>query len=477
MNAAHRPAACFLLYHNRMVSPPPTRRNALLGSLLVLLVVWGGTLWLRSAGAPPAPDAAPLAAATPSVTEPAAAPVPVLVAELPPLLPHQRQLLPPRDVVTGPLDPQAVARAWVEEDRGQPMGLGARVNVPDELRHYEDDRRFLAVQMANAQEEHLELPHDDAELIEMLRTGQLVELPALTRDYVLYEVGQDAVDDPRAHYDVQNNRDVPLFASVTEYETERTRLEQAVAGVQTRDRGRAEGPLRLLRDYYDDPAQRERLLSEGLTVASLAADFGGTHYDLANPVERQRFKTRLLSCLRPTAREVLLGVAAEYHVRFQRLLPVTSLIRTQRYQRRLGRVNGNATRVEVPPHATGAAFDISYKFMAADEQQFLADRLSQLKRDGRVEVLRERRNHLHVFVFGEGQRPSESVIASLLDDVEAARGVRASEARPRGASKAKVSKGPRRPARAAVSKATPRKGRASRAKAPVRRARRSSRGR
>ena len=98
-------------------------------------------------------------------------------------------------------------------------------------------------------------------------------------------------------------------------------------------------------------------------------------------------------------------------------------MRTERYQRRLGRVNANATKVEFPPHTTGCAFDISYRYMAADEQQFLMDRIAQLEDEGRVEALRERRNHIHVFVFQDGRRPPEELIAQFLDDVDASHGI------------------------------------------------------
>src|SRR5207253_1896776 len=83
-------------------------------------------------------------------------------------------------------------------------------------------------------------------------------------------------------------------------------------------------------------------------------------YDPADGADRARFDTRLLSTTRPGTRDLLLEIAREYHEKFGRLLPVTSLVRTERYQRRLGRVNANATHVETPPHTTGCAFDISY---------------------------------------------------------------------------------------------------------------------
>jgi hypothetical protein len=66
------------------------------------------------------------------------------------------------------------------------------------------------------------------------------------------------------------------------------------------------------------------------------------------------------------------------------------------------------------------AFDISYKYMANDEQNFVMERLAELEQEGRIEALRERRNHFHVYAFSDGERPSEPLVASLLDDVQAA---------------------------------------------------------
>ena len=66
------------------------------------------------------------------------------------------------------------------------------------------------------------------------------------------------------------------------------------------------------------------------------------------------------------------------------------------------------------------AFDVSYRYMPADEQNFLVDELARMKREGRVEALRERRNSIHVYVFRSGP-PAEALIASQLETVEEAR--------------------------------------------------------
>ena len=105
-------------------------------------------------------------------------------------------------------------------------------------------------------------------------------------------------------------------------------------------------------------------------------------------------------------------------------------------------MNANATHVETPPHTTGCAFDVSYRYMAADEQQFLMDRVAQLEDEGRVEALRERRNHIHVFVFQDGRRPPEELIAQFLDDVDASHGI------VRGHTASALARTPRRGARA-----------------------------
>lgn len=330
---------------------------------------------------------------------------------------------PPTPAASLPTEPYDIAHARVQEVRGEAMGLAARVVVPAELQHYSDRRRFLAVQMADTRQEQLELPQDDGDLAAMLRAGTLVELPPLGEDYVLYDIGTDAADNPMAAYDPDARKDVPLFPSAADLDAERTSLaELAKESPRRRTRTQAETRLQALASY-DDPAKREALLKKGADIAGLAANFGGQSYDLEDPVERGRFDARMLSLIRPGARDVILDIAREYHQRFGRRLPVSSLVRTERYQRRLSRVNANATSVEIPPHTTGCAFDITYRYMAADEQQFLMDRIAQLEQEGKVEALKERRNHIHVFVFPDGQRPPDELVAQFLDEVDASHGI------------------------------------------------------
>jgi hypothetical protein len=337
--------------------------------------------------------------------------------------------LPPVEVP----DPMAWAleMARVEEVRGTRDTL----SVPPELQHHTDRRRFLAVQMADSREESYELPHDQGELAQMVLSGEVVELAAMGDDHLLYEVGTDAREDPLSHFDPETGKDVPLLPSLAAYEAEDARL---AAEMEGRGRGAAEARERRerLTRYYGNAALRDELFAEHEAVTTLATNFGGVSYDLTVPEERARFQVRMLSFVRPEARDIVLSLAREYHARFDRLLPITSLIRTERYQRRLARGNANATHVDIPPHATGMAFDISYKFMAHDEQNFLMEQVAALERESRVEALRERRNHLHIYAFADGL-PSEPMIAGFLADVEAAHPGSAPGARLAAAQKSK----------------------------------------
>ncbi|HET6899308.1 MAG TPA: DUF5715 family protein [Vicinamibacteria bacterium] len=302
----------------------------------------------------------------------------------------------------------------IEEERSSAGGVA----TPSELKHYPDTRRFLSLQIADAQEAALEIPHDDAELIEMIRAGKFVRLAPMTDTYLLYEIGEDAKDDPLIHYEVERNKDVPLLPSVEAIDRKKAELDGEGA------KGRAQKAV--LETYYGDAAGRETLFREYKEVASFAAENG---YSLTNPEERARLHRDLLSYIRPEARDVLLKVADAYHRQFDRLLPVTSVVRTERYQRRLGGVNPNATRVEIAPHTTGEAFDVSYRYMAPDEQNFVMDLVAKLEDEQKVEALRENRGHIHIYAFAEGTRPPEARVEAARGFVDAARAERAEESR------------------------------------------------
>jgi hypothetical protein len=123
----------------------------------------------------------------------------------------------------------------------------------------------------------------------------------------------------------------------------------------------------------------------------------------------------MLGSLRPQALKVLEEIANSYHQQFDRPLPVSSLVRPEEYQHVLRKFNRNAVLIDTPPHSTGLAFDIDYRYMSGAEQSFLMEELARLKKDGRIEVIRERNANYHVFAFIDGVRPSDDLITASLD--------------------------------------------------------------
>ena len=351
----------------------------------------------------------------------------------------------PAGVPEAKIDPWKQAALKLEEERGEDTGRKAEIEVPAQLKHYADRRRFLAVQVAEWRGQRFETPHDYAGLVALIRRGEFVEAPALGADFILYGVGENASDEPFTHYDRATGKSVTLYATDAELEQEHAQIDEAMKGHEEslaalaaelklapkRDRElrkklaeesaehkREAAALRerrkLLDGFYKNPKRRAALAAEYEELASVAREFGGRAYDLSDAAARKEFKVRLLSHVRPAALKVIEEVARAYREKFGRHLPVTSLVRTDEYQRRLSTVNANATLIETAPHTTGLAFDVYYRYMTADEQEFVMAELARLRDAGRVEALRERRDHYHVFAFLEGKPPDERLVRAEL---------------------------------------------------------------
>jgi hypothetical protein len=351
------------------------------------------------------------------------------------------------EVITGvrPPDPYTEAVLKVEEDRGEEIGRKADVEVPAELKQYAEAKRFLAIQEAAASEAGLRSPHDFAELAAWVREGRLTEAPRLGRGYVLYGVGLAATG-VLTHYDSARGRSVPLFADETSLKsytdtltTQRTQLEgelketdeklkavskkEKQARAQLNAEAKAKGKelagiadtLKSLKVYYGTQKDRDALFAEHDVLATLARDFGGRAYDLNDANSVKEFQARLLTFVRPAALAVMEELGTAYKEKFGRPLPITSLIRTEEYQRTLREAgNANAGSFRVEPHTTGLAFDVYYHFMSAAEQQFVMDEIARLERGGRVEALRELRDHYHVFAFASGVKPGDESVEKIL---------------------------------------------------------------
>ena len=383
---------------------------------------------------------------------------------------------PPPAVAPSEVNPWREAARLVEEDRGQAIGRAARVHVPAELRHYANKKRFLALQVAGWMEKDYPIPADEADLARMIDHGDMVEVPAFGKDHVLYGVGANATDEPLAHFDRATGREIPLYsrydlfedaAAEWEAKAEEKKAAAAAATAQAAKTPRAQAKRRRallaqarqarqeaaalekrraqVKAWYDDPSQRALLVEERRVLDDLARRLGKRQYDLDEPPDRRAFRGRLLSFVRPPARDRLMDLAARYHAQFSRPLPITSLVRTEQYQRQLGETNPNATKISVPPHTTGLAYDVYYHYMTGPEQDSLMDMVAQDERAGLVESLRENRDHIHIFAFADGRRPPETLVAEALGVVR----------RPRAAAGAARSDGAAARAAARAGKAAP----------------------
>ena len=399
---------------------------------------------------------------------------------------------PPPAIVPSEVHPWREAARLVEEDRGAPIGRAARVHVPDELRHYANRKRFLALQVAGWMEKDYPIPADEADLAQMIDRGEMVEVPALGKDHILYGVGANATGEPLAHFDRRTGREIPLYTRYDLFEdaaaewtaaAEEKKAAAATAAAQAAKLPRAQAKRRraLLAEakrarqeaatiekrraqvaaWYDDQDRRRLLVAERQTLDDLAQRLGKRQYDLDDPQDRRAFRGRLLSFIRPPAKDRLLDLAARYRAQFARPLPITSLVRTEQYQRQLGETNPNATRIQIPPHTTGLAYDVYYHYLSGPEQDALMDMVAQDERAGRVEALRENRDHIHIFAFADGRRPPETLVAEALGVV---RRPRAASAGPAAGSAARTA------ARANRSKISSGRAASSRKAVPVRHA-------
>jgi hypothetical protein len=350
---------------------------------------------------------------------------------------------------TRALDPDLWARSVekLKEDRSTDPDSAAAIEIPTELRHYSDRHWFLAAQVAEVRKFSLQSCQDYVDLASMIEHGELVTLPAVTDTYILYGVGARADDGVFSRYIDDQNIELydenELRAAYEKLEAERANLQTEISGVQSQlgarkkvDRTRRaelqkeitawEQELKAIREEkalldqsYGRAERKEELWRDFSSLQTLAKNFGGRSFNLDDPADRQALRVSMLSSIRPQALRILEEVAKDYHDKFARPLPVSSLVRPEQYQHALRKVNRNAVLIDTPPHSTGLAFDIDYRYMAGAEQNFIMTLLARMKNEGRIEAIRERNANYHVFVFIDGKRPGDELITASLKDAGA----------------------------------------------------------
>jgi hypothetical protein len=331
----------------------------------------------------------------------------------------------------------------VEKVKAERVDPGGALVIPPELKHYSDRYWFLATQVAEIDKYNVQTCQDFLDLATMIQRGEMVTVPWVTDTYVLFGVGERADDDVFTRYEdghnIQLYNEPQLRDAYRQFAGKRSTLENEIKALNAQggklakhertQRSELQKQIsareqeltsidedkEALDQFYKQPASRQKLFRDYESLQTLAKNFGGRSYNLDNPSDREALKINMLSALRPPALKVLEEVASVYHQQFGRPLPVSSLVRPEQYQRSLRRVNRNAVLIDTPPHSTGLAFDIDYRYMSAAEQTFVMAELARLKNEQRIEVIRERNANYHVFAFMNGTRPSDDLITASLD--------------------------------------------------------------
>jgi len=349
-------------------------------------------------------------------------------------------------------DPDLWARSLekVKEDRGNSGNVA--LEIPPELRHYEDRHWFLATQVAEVKKFNVQPVQDFVDLAAMIERGEMVPVPAVTDTYILFGVGARVDGGVFTRYvanqNIELNDEAGLRDAYARVETAHANLQKEISGLQEQLgllkksdvkkqdelqkeinarqqelKSNDEDKAQLDKYYgqssgqsYSSAESRPKLWRDYESLQALAKNFRGRSFNLDDSADRQALKIYLLSSLRPEGLKILEEVAKRYHDKFDRPLPVSSLIRPEQYQRALRRVNRYAVLIDTPPHSTGLAFDIDYRYMSGAEQNFLMTELARLKDEGRIEVIRERGANYHVFAFLDGQRPSDELITASLEE-------------------------------------------------------------
>ncbi len=340
----------------------------------------------------------------------------------------------------------------VKEDRGETGNVA--IEIPAELRHYDERRWFLATQVAEVKKFNLPPVQDFVDLAAMIQRGEMVPLPAVTDTYILFGVGArvdgGAFTRYVANQNLELNDEGGLRGAYARLESAHTKLQKEISDLQAQAQSHFaalkngagtkqdeleseitarqqelrsnEADQALVYQYYGQyygqssgsPESGPKLLRDYDSLQALAKDFGGRSFNLDDSSDRQALKVYLLSSLRPQALKILEEIAKRYRDKFDRPLPVSSLIRPEQYQHALRRVNRYAVLIDTPPHSTGLAFDINYRYLSIAEQNFVMNELARMKDEGRIEVIRERGANFHVFAFIDGQRPSDNLITASL---------------------------------------------------------------
>src|SRR6266404_9305877 len=133
-------------------------------------------------------------------------------------------------------DPDLWARSLekVKEDRGNSGNVA--LEIPPELRHYEDRHWFLATQVAEVKKFNVQPVQDFVDLAAMIERGEMVSVPAVTDTYILFGVGARVDGGVFTRYvanqNIELNDEAGLRDAYARVETGHANLQKEISGLQ-----------------------------------------------------------------------------------------------------------------------------------------------------------------------------------------------------------------------------------------------------
>src|SRR5713101_4267915 len=133
-------------------------------------------------------------------------------------------------------DPDLWARSMekVKEDRGETGNVA--LEIPTELRHYQDRHWFLATQVAEVKKFNVQSVRDFVDLTAMIQRGEILSVPAVTDTYILFGVGAKADNGAFTRWvdghNIQLYDDAELRDAYARLEYARATLQEEISALQ-----------------------------------------------------------------------------------------------------------------------------------------------------------------------------------------------------------------------------------------------------
>src|SRR6476620_1235888 len=177
---------------------------------------------------------------------------------------------PPGEPTTAAPPPAADPDLWtrslekIKEVRGDTGNVA--IEIPSELRHYDERRWFLATQVAEVKKFNLEPVQDFVDLAGTISRGEMVPLPAVTDRYMLFGVGARVNGGGFTRYvanqNLELNDEAGLSDAYARLKSEHQKLQKEISNLQA-ELGELKNSAGTKRDELDSEikAQQQELKS------------------------------------------------------------------------------------------------------------------------------------------------------------------------------------------------------------------------